>query len=75
MCGPWNMHNMPWLYTVEQGKNRDRSDACDIWYLFPFLGMTFFSNEPLSPQEFFSGHQKTEMVPFLIRCFLLSCTS
>ena len=37
----WNMQNMPWLYTVEQGKNTDRSDASDLWFHFPFLDMNF----------------------------------
>ena len=37
------MLNIPWLYTVEQGKNRDRSDAYDLlfFFFFQFLGMIF----------------------------------
>ena len=35
------MLNIPWLYTVEQGKNRDRSDACDLLFFFQYLGMIF----------------------------------
>ena len=35
------MHNMPQLYVVEEGKNMDRSDACDLWFLFQFLDMNF----------------------------------
>ena len=23
-----------WLYTVEQGKNKDGSDASDLWFFF-----------------------------------------
>ena len=33
------------IYTVEQGRNRDKSDACDLWFFFQFLGMIFFSSE------------------------------
>ena len=33
--------HMPQLYTVEQGKNTDRSDACDLWFHFQFLKMNF----------------------------------
>ena len=33
--------HMPQLYTVEQGKNTDRSDACDLWFHFQFLNMNF----------------------------------
>ena len=35
------MLNIPWLYTVEQGKNRDRSEACDLLFFFQFLDMIF----------------------------------
>ena len=41
LLGQWNTLNMPWLYTVEQDKNRDRSDACDLWFPFQVLGMMF----------------------------------
>ena len=37
----WSIPNMPWLYTVEQCKITDRSDACELWYLFQFLDMNF----------------------------------
>ena len=32
---------MLWLYTVEQGKNKDGSDASDFWFFFKLLGMNF----------------------------------
>ena len=35
------MKLMLWLYTAEQGKNRERSDACDSWFLFQILGIIF----------------------------------
>ena len=41
LLGQWNTLNMPLLYTVEQGKNRERSDVCDLWFFFQFLGMIF----------------------------------
>ena len=30
ILGRWNTKHMPQLYNVEQGKNTDRSDACDL---------------------------------------------
>ena len=39
------MLNIPWLYTVEQGKNRDRSEACDLLFFFPVFRHDFFSSE------------------------------
>ena len=35
------MLNIPLLYTIEQGKNRDRSEACDLLFFFQFLDMIF----------------------------------
>ena len=32
---------MPWLYIVEQGKNKDGSDASDFLFFFKLLGMNF----------------------------------
>lgn len=32
---------MPWLYTVEQGKIKKRSDACSLGFLFQYLDMNF----------------------------------
>ena len=43
LLGQWNMLNIPWLYTLEQGRNRDKSSACDLWFFFQFLGMIFLA--------------------------------
>ena len=29
------------IYAVEQGRNRDRRDVCDLWLFSQFLGMIF----------------------------------
>ena len=29
------------IYAVEQGRNRDRRDARDLWFFSQFLGMIF----------------------------------
>ena len=44
---------MRWLYTVEQGKNRDRSDVCELWFLFQFLGMIFSALNFKANKNFF----------------------
>ena len=33
------MQNMPWLYTVEKDKNRNRSVARNLGFLFQYLDM------------------------------------
>ena len=30
LLGQWNTLNMPWLYSVEQGRDTVRSDALDL---------------------------------------------
>ena len=35
------MQNIPWLYSVEQGRNMNRNDAYDLWFHFQFLNMNF----------------------------------
>ena len=35
------MEHTKYALHVEQGKNMDRSDACDLWFLFQFLKMSF----------------------------------
>ena len=52
ILGQWNTK---YASVIEPGKNKDRSDACDLWFLFQFLDK-FFSNELKSPQNFCSGH-------------------
>ena len=37
------MLNIRWLYTVEQGKNRDKSSACDLWFFFPIFRHDFLA--------------------------------
>ena len=34
---------IPWLYTVEQGRNRDKSDVCDLWFFFPIFRNDFLA--------------------------------
>ena len=34
LLGQWNTLNMPLLYTVEQGMNRERSGVCVIFDFF-----------------------------------------
>ena len=36
LVGAMEHANIPWLYTVEQGKNRDRSDAYDLFFFSIF---------------------------------------
>ena len=44
--------NMLWLYTVEQGKNTDRTDACELWFLFQFIDMNFSAVNFKAPKNF-----------------------
>ena len=37
---------MPWLYTVEQGKIKKRSDARNLGFLFQYLDMNFSALKP-----------------------------
>ena len=69
----WSAQNMPWLYTVEQGKNRDRSDVCELWFLFQFLSMSFSALNFKANKNFFWSSRTLKW--FLFCCFLLSCTS
>ena len=39
--GQWNTQNIPWLYSVEQGRNMNRNDAYDLSFHFQFLNMNF----------------------------------
>ena len=58
---------MPWLYTVEQGKIKKRSDARNLGFLFQYLDMNFSAVS-------FKAH-KSFLKWFLLCCFRLSCTS
>ena len=69
----WNALNMWWLCTVEKGKNRDRSDMCELWFLFQFLGMIFSALNFKANKNFFWSSRTLKW--FLFCCFLLSCTS
>ena len=64
---------MPWLYTVEQGKNTGRSDACELWFLFQFLDMNF-SAVNLKPTRILPWLSRT-LKWFLFCCLRLSCAS
>ena len=68
------MLNIPWLYTVEQGKNRDRSEACDLLFFFQFLDM-IFSAVNCKANKNFVWSLRTLNGFFNFCCFLLSCTS
>ena len=59
------------VLTVEQGKNKDRSDACDFWFIFEFLDNCILTMNFEAHKKFWSGHYEH----FLFCCFLLSCTS
>ena len=63
------------IYTVEQGRNRDRRDACDLWFFSQFLGMIFSAVNFYANKNCCCGHQEHLNGFFNICCFLLSCTS
>ena len=58
---------MPWLYTVEQGKIKKRSDARNLGFLFQYLEMNFSAVSFKAQRVFLNG--------FFLCCFRLSCTS
>ena len=49
------MQNMPWLYTVEMDKNKNRSVARNLGFLFQYLDMNFSVVSFKSHKNF--GHQ------------------
>ena len=57
---------MPWLYTVEQGKNKDGSDASDFWFFFKILGMKFSAVNRKVHRNFVLVIKNTYMVSFLL---------
>ena len=58
LLGQWNILNMPWLYSVEQGRNTVRCDERDLWFLFP-IGMNFSAVNCKAHKNFFKVTKNT----------------
>ena len=69
------MHNMPCLYTVDQGKNTDRSDVHGFLFLCEFFDMSFSALNFKAHKNFVLVIKNTYYKWFIFCCFLLSCTS
>ena len=62
--GQWNTQNIPWLYSVEQGRNMNRNDAYDLSFHFQFLNVNFSGVK--AHQNFVLIFKKLKLLLFLL---------